>query len=126
MKHAQKGMTLIGFIVVLGVVGMFAYMGMKVVPMYSEFYGVKQAMNGLAEEPGVSSMDANRIKASFFRRLNVGYVEHVKLENVKLARKEAGWQIVVEYEVRRALIANLDVVGRFHAEKELKRNAGDN
>ncbi len=36
MKRTQSGMTLIGFIVVLGVVGLFAYIGMKLVPMYSE------------------------------------------------------------------------------------------
>jgi hypothetical protein len=31
----------------------------------------------------------------------------------------------VDYENRRPLIANLDVVGKFHAEKVLTRKAGD-
>jgi hypothetical protein len=126
MKRTQKGITLIGFIIVLGVVGVFVYLGMKVLPMYSEFYAVKQALNGLAEEPGISTADANRIKAKFYGRLNVGYVENVKEQNVKVSRKEAGWVMTVEYEVRRPLVANLDVVGHFRAEKELRRNAGDN
>jgi hypothetical protein len=29
--------------------------------------------------------------------------------------------MTVQYEIRRPLIANLDVVGRFHAVKELRR-----
>ena len=126
MKRTQKGMTLIGFVIVLAVVGVFVYMGMKVIPMYSEYYAVKQAMNGLADEPGVGSMEAPKIRDLFFRRLYVSYAENVKEENVKLTRKEAGWLMVVDYKVQRPLIANLDVVGNFHNEKELRRNAGDN
>ena len=126
MKRTQSGMTLIGFILVLAVVGVFAYMGMKVVPMYSEYYAVKQAMNGLADEPGIAAMEPAKIRDLFFRRLYISYAENVKDENIKLTRKEAGWMMIVNYEVRKPLIANLDVVGNFHSEKELRRNAGDN
>jgi hypothetical protein len=101
-------------------------MGMKVIPMYSEYYAVKQSVNGLANEPGVAGMDVAKIRDLFFRRLYVSYSENVKTENVKLRRKEAGWLMTVDYEVRRPLVANLDVVGKFHVEKELRRNAGDN
>ena len=57
MKRTQSGMTLIGFVVVLAVVGLFAYVGMKLFPMYSEFYAVKSALKGLASEPGIGSQD---------------------------------------------------------------------
>jgi hypothetical protein len=125
MKRSQSGMTLIGFVIALAVAGVFAYMGMKVIPMYSEYYAVKQALGGLAGESGVSQMDPIRIRDLFFRRLYISYAENVKPENVKLVRKEAGWMMTVDYEVRRPLIANLDVVGKFHAEKELARVAAD-
>lgn len=125
MKRAQSGMTLIGFVIVLAVVGVFIYMGMKTIPMYSEYYAVKQAMNGLASEPGVASMDSGKIRDLFFRRLYVSYAENVKAENIKLTRKGADWLMVVDYEVRRPLIANLDIVGKFHSEKELRRQAGE-
>ena len=32
MKRTQRGMTLIGFIITLAVVGVFVYMGMKTIP----------------------------------------------------------------------------------------------
>lgn len=121
MKHEQRGMTLIGFIVVLGVVGLFAYMGMKLIPMYSEYYGVKQALSGLAGEPGIASKDPAKIKDLFFRRLYISYADNIKPEHVKLVRKDAGYLMTVVYEVRKPLIVNLDVVGRFTAEKELRR-----
>jgi hypothetical protein len=117
-------MTLIGFIIVLAVVGVFVYVGMKVVPMYMEYFAVKQALDGLSKE-GIGEQDAYKVRDLFFRRLDVSYSDNVKQENVKLVRKEAGWMMTVDYEVRRPLIANLDVVGKFHAEKELARVAGD-
>ncbi len=120
MKRAQQGMTLIGFILVLAVAGVFIYMGMKLIPMYSEYYSVKQAMEGLSQE-GAGAYDAAKVKDLFFRRLYTSYSDNVKPENVKLIRKDAGWQMTVDYEVRRPLIANIDVVGHFVAEKELRR-----
>ncbi|MCM2338815.1 MAG: DUF4845 domain-containing protein [Lysobacter sp.] len=121
MKRTQRGMTLIGFIITLAVVGVFVYMGMKTIPMYSEFYAVKQALNGLATEPGVTDKDPAKIKDLFFRRLYISYADNVKPENVKVVRKDAGYVMTVEYEVRKPLIANLDVVGKFKADKELRR-----
>ena len=122
LKRTQRGMTLISFILVLGVVGVFVYMGMKLIPMYSEYYSVKQALAGLASEPGITENDPAKIKDLFFRRLYISYSENVKPENVKIVRKDAGYEMTVDYEVRRTLISNIDVVGKFNTVKELRRN----
>lgn len=124
MKRTQGGMSLIGFIVVLGVVGVFLYVGMKLIPMYSEYFAVKKALSGLANEPGITTQEPARIRDLLFRRLEVSYSENVKPENVKIVRKDSGYLMTVKYEVRRPLIANLDVVGRFDAEQALRRDAG--
>ncbi|HEY4583924.1 MAG TPA: DUF4845 domain-containing protein [Lysobacter sp.] len=123
MRRRQQGMTLTSFILVLAVVGVFLYVGMKVVPMYSEYYSVKRALEGMAGEAGMSDNDPEKIRQLFFRRMDVDYVENVKPANVKIVRKDAGWLMTVDYDVQRPLIANLDVVGRFHAEKEFRRGA---
>ncbi len=126
MKRTQSGITLVGFIIVLGVAGVFIYMGMKVIPMYSEYYAVKQSLEGIAKEPNVVDETPARIKDMFFRRMNINYSENVKPADIKVVRKDAGYLITVDYEVRKPLIANLDVVGNFSTEKELRRGAADN
>ena len=126
MKRTQSGITLVGFIIVLGVAGVFIYMGMKVIPMYTEYYAVKQSLEGIAKEPGVVDETPARIKDMFFRRMNINYSENVKPADIKVVRKDAGYLITVDYEVRKPLIANLDVVGNFSTEKELRRGAGGN
>ena len=125
MKRTQRGMTLIGFIIVLGVVGLFAYVAMKLVPMYSEYYAVKQALKGLQQEPGIANRDPAKIQDLFFRRLYISYAENVKPANVKIERIEGGWNMSVDYEVRKPLMGNLDVVAKFATAEELTNRGAD-
>ncbi|MGA9573616.1 MAG: DUF4845 domain-containing protein, partial [Lysobacterales bacterium] len=50
--YKQSGMTLIGFIFVLSFVIFISYIGMKIAPIYMEYYSVVSAMNGVANERG--------------------------------------------------------------------------
>ena len=123
MKRKQGGLSLLGFLVVLAVVGFAAYVGMKLFPMYQEYYSVRSAMKGLANEPGVADMDPAKIQDLFFRRLYINYSESVKPSHVKIERMDGGWKMSVNYEVRRPLVGNLDVVGKFDASEPLTRRA---
>jgi uncharacterized protein DUF4845 len=125
MKRTQGGMTLIGFIIVLGVLGLFAYVGMKLVPMYSEYYAVKQALKGLQAEPGIANKDPGKIQDLFFRRLYISYAENVKPANVSIERTDGGWIMSVDYEVRKPMMANLDVVGKFSTSQALTNKGAD-
>ena len=123
MKRTQSGITFIGFLVVLAVAGFFAYVGMKLFPMYQEYYSVKSALKGLANEPGIATADPAKIQDLFFRRLYINYPESVKPSLVKIERMDGGWKMSVNYEVRRPLVGNLDVVGKFDASEPLTRRA---
>nr|WP_240307515.1 DUF4845 domain-containing protein [Xanthomonas arboricola] len=78
MKRKQSGMTLTSFVVVLAVVGFALYIGMKLFPMYQEYYSVRTAMKGLAKEPDSANMDPSKLQDLFFRRLYINYSENVK------------------------------------------------
>lgn len=121
MKRNQTGLSLISFVIVMGVIGVFVYMAMKLIPMYSEYYAVRKALESMSQDSATANSDPNQVKEAFFKRLDISYSENVKSENVKLVRKEAGWLMTVDYEVRRPLISNLDIVGHFNAEKEFRR-----
>ncbi|WP_045736684.1 DUF4845 domain-containing protein [Xanthomonas sp. MUS 060] len=124
MQNKQSGITLTSFAVVLAVVGFFIYIGMKLFPMYLEFYAVRSAMKGLAAEPGSAQMDPAEAKRSLFRRLDISNADNVKPEDVTFERTDTGVKMHVGYEVRRPLIANLDVVGKFDATQDLTTRGG--
>ena len=119
---AQRGITLTSFLVVLIVVGFFLYVGMKLFPMYQENYAVRSAMKSLANETGIGSMQPANIQKLLFKRLYINYSENVKPANVKFDRKDNGWTMRVNYEVRRPLIGNIDVVGKFDSTQDLSRS----
>ena len=50
MNKRQAGVSLIGLIVVLIVLAVVALFGMKVIPSYMEFRGIKNAILGIARE----------------------------------------------------------------------------
>jgi Domain of unknown function (DUF4845) len=83
---------------------------------------VRSAMKSLANEPGVGSMEPARIQELFFKRLYINYSENVKPADVKFDRRDNGWTLKVNYEVRRPLIGNLDVVGKFDSSQDLMRS----
>lgn len=110
-KH-QKGLSLIGFLLLLAAALFVTYIGMKLVPIYLNHYSVVSAMKGVAEEPGIADMSPARVRDLLFRRLTVNYVTAVKPEHVQIIRS-TGRDLVVEYEVREPMIGNIDVVVKF-------------
>ncbi|HEU0152423.1 MAG TPA: DUF4845 domain-containing protein [Arenimonas sp.] len=103
------------FVIVLVVVGFFALMAMKLFPMYSEFHNMKAAVDQYAAQPNSANVPPGQVWIDLERRFNTAYVDSVKREHVKIERAAdgRGMQIKVSYEVRKPLLANLDVVGKF-------------
>jgi hypothetical protein len=89
---------------------------MRVVPIYIEYASVINAMDGLAAEPGSSRYTPVQIKSKFSDRLWVNYTDsNVTRDNVFVTRKN-GVRLRVKYEVRKPLVANIDLVADFDRE----------
>ncbi len=113
IPRKQEGMSLVGFLIVLAMVVFMAYLGMRIVPIYLEFYSVRQAMEGLAREPGSANYSPFDIKDKFINRLYVSYSDgNVGAENIKIVRNNGVW-LQVRYEVRKPIMGNLDVIASF-------------
>ena len=123
MNRKQGGMTLTSVLMGRAVVGFAVYVGMKLFPMYQEFYAVKTSMKALANEPG--SSDPSKASEMFFKRMDMNYSDSVKRDNIKFDRIEGGVRMVVTYEVRRPLVGNLDIVGNFENSQDLTGGDGN-
>ena len=123
MKRMQRGMTMLGFLITLSVVILFLFCGMKIVPMYIEFYSVKKALASIANEQNAAASSKEAIRALFARHIKIDYVKIIKPDMLKIETTGDGYNLSVTYERREELVANLDVVGRFHAEQALVRGA---
>ena len=61
MQRNNRGVTLIGFMILLCVAGFFAYLAMKLLPMYIEYFGVVKAMEAVKTEPGAAVKKGQRL-----------------------------------------------------------------
>lgn len=113
MRRGQQGLTLISFVVVLVVAGCVAYLAMRVVPMYLEYFQVVKALEGEAQVPGVETMDPTKVNIDLGKRFNIGYVESIDHKDVKIVRDTNGMRFSVDYEVRKLLVSNIDLIGHF-------------
>ena len=109
----QSGMTLIGFIIVLGFVLFLSFIGMKIAPIYLEYYSVVSAMNGVAKERGSARLSPYDVRVRVLNRLYVSYsADNVKSANIKIVRRN-GVFLRIAYEVRKPVIGNLDAMATF-------------
>jgi len=110
----RKGLTLIGFLLVLVVVLFFAYAGMRVIPMYLEYQALISAMDKLKNDPAAKAMPPARIKESITRSLWVSYASNnIKKEHIRISKKSDGINVRVAYEVREDFLGNIDIIATF-------------
>jgi len=123
MKRTQGGMTMLGFLITLSVAILFIFCGMKIVPMYIEYYSVKKMLAAISNNPEAANSSKDQIRKMFGRSLEIDYVKIITPEMLKIETTDSGYNLVVDYERREELVANLDVVGKFRAEQAVVRGA---
>lgn len=121
--NKQRGMTLIGWVIVLGVIAFFATVVMRVFPMYQEYYNVVTIMEGMETELKDNKLTKQQVWILLAKRFNTGYIKSVKKENVEILRGKNSphvTKVVIDYEVREPFIAQIDLVGHFHKEIDVE------
>jgi len=110
--HRQRGMSLIGFILVLMLVLFAVYIGIKLVPIYLNHMAVVSDLKGVAEEPGSANLPVSTIRRNLTRRFQISFVNHVEASDVTIERSSPP-RLIVDYDVEEHLIGNIDVIVRF-------------
>ncbi len=119
----QQGMTLISWVIVLGVIAFFATIVIRVLPMYQEYFGVVRIMDGMKEEMSTNKLTKAQANLLLMRRFNTGYITSVKKEHIEISRGKNTTnvtKIVIDYEVRVPFIAQIDLIGHFHKEVDVE------
>ena len=117
---SQRGITLIGFLIVLALASFAFIIGAKLFPMYTEFMAVKAAMVQVQNTPGSARLSPEQVWNILDKVFYTSYVESVQRTNVQLVRQN-GYFLRIAYEVRKPLVYNLDVVAKFDHSVELGR-----
>lgn len=126
MHRKTKGITLIGFVILLCVLGFFAYMAMRLIPMYVEYFGVLRAMEQVRQEPASANQSLAQIRSSLNLKFNTQYVDDASVppQAISLKREGGASTLRIAYEKRVPFLYNIDLVGKFDKSINLS-GAGD-
>lgn len=109
----QRGMTMIGVIMLLIIIAFGALIAMRIAPIYIEYFSIRQAIESLKSE-GVAGMNKFDIQRSLEKHFDISYVSVIKAKDLKVIKKGGDLILELAYEDRRPLLANLDVVAVFN------------
>jgi len=112
----QQGVTAIGWLLILALVGFFVLLALRLFPIYSNHYKIQSVVKSLVneEDEGLYRISKKDLLRIFNRKLNINFAEGFKPEHLIFVIAESGSrEIHVTYEDRRPILGNLDVVARF-------------
>ncbi len=111
--HRQQGMTTIGWILVFLLIAFFTFITLKIVPIYLDSFTAVSILKDLESDPDTGAMSPGEVVRTLRKRLDINMVEGVTNDDIYVERNGDTMTIGFDYEVRRNLIGNLDVVVSF-------------
>ncbi|MCP5312054.1 MAG: DUF4845 domain-containing protein [Chromatiaceae bacterium] len=109
----QRGMTMLSWLVVLGVAVFFILVGIKMVPTYLENYSLRQVLANMEQDRAVRNMSPGEMKKSFIKRLKINSVYEFDRNAIKINKEKFGTRFAVDYEVRKPVAGNVFIVMAF-------------
>jgi hypothetical protein len=120
-KH-QHGMTTIGFILVLAVLGLIAFGVIQMVPVYLENMKIVQVLNQTKSSLDGQNATVTEIRDTLEKRVDIEGLREVKArKDFEIKRSANGFNVSVDYERRRAYIANIYLLAVFDYSVEIVR-----
>jgi hypothetical protein len=116
MKKNQRGLSLLGLMLVLFLLIVVALLAMKLIPPYMEFLSARNAIQAIARDRVGASVP--EIRRSFDARATIDDINSVKGSDLEIVRE--GNDIVISFGYRREvpLFANLGVYIDFAADSK--------
>ena len=102
----QFGVSLMGLIVTLGVLGFLGVMAAKLMPAYVEYYSVKKIFASM-EQGGDLKGSVRDIRYNFEKRNAIEDVKSVRGDDLEVTKEGGEAVVTANWSVRIPMVANL-------------------
>lgn len=107
---SQRGITLISLLAIIVLICFAALIVVRIAPSYFTYYTIVSIAESVHEDPELRNGSPHDVRQALNTRMRINDVEGLGY-NVIQARQENGqWAFSIDYEDRRPLIGNIDVV----------------
>jgi hypothetical protein len=106
MRQSQRGLSIVGLILILFVLVVIGVFSMKLIPSYLEFRAAKRAIDAIAaQNPGSPA----EVRKSFERQSEIDDITSVKENDLEITKD--GNQVVIGFAYRKEIPMWGDAVG---------------
>lgn len=114
MRNRQRGVTFIGWIVLLIPVAIIVYAGIQLVPKYLTYFAVSRALTQVAKEhAGDQPIAVAALRNSLERRFEVDSIEFPTVNDINFQHQDNGWTAEANYEESVPLFAGIGLTVHF-------------
>ena len=121
MRTQQKGMTFIGLLFTLAIIGVVVFAGLRLVPVYLEYLKVVSVMDGVSSDLDGTNPTLTEIRQGLESRLYIEGVKAVRTGDFKIEKADNGYRMKLNYEQTAPYIANVSFLVSFSKSVEVRR-----
>jgi hypothetical protein len=113
MKKRQAGITTLGLVILAAFVGLFAFAGIRLTPVYLNYMKVVGVVDGVRSEFDGAGASRAQIRSSISRRFDIESVSIITAKDVKVVKVDGGHEVAATYSHKAPFIANVSFVVDF-------------
>ncbi len=120
-RRRQAGMTTLGMIILAAFIGLIAFGGLRLTPVYLNYFKIVGVVNGVQEEFDGQANSASAIRSSIARRFDVESVGVITARDVTVTAVDGGYEVRAEYDHTAPFIANISFTVHFDKRAVMRR-----
>jgi len=115
MRNRQRGVTFIGWLVLLTPMALVVYVGIRVTPIYLNYFRVSKAVGevGTDFKGSTGPIDKARFKEQLEKRFDIESIENPKPGDIQLHREGDGWAAEAAYDETVPLFGDVSLLISF-------------
>jgi hypothetical protein len=121
LKHRQAGMTTLGVIILVSFVGLFAFGGIRLTPIYLNYMKVAGVVSGVQKEFDGANATRSSIRSSISRRFDIESVGELTAKDVTVTKVAGGHEVAATYSHKAPFIANVSFIVDFDKRAIIRR-----
>jgi hypothetical protein len=118
MRQPQLGITFIGILCILALVGVIAYAGLRLIPVYLNYMKIARTMDTTATEFKTENPDVGALRRSLEHHWIIEDPSGVDVKDIEITKSDSGVLMHVAYDDAVPYIANVSL--SVHFDKTVK------
>ena len=121
MRARQGGATFLGMVIILAILGVGLYAGIRLVPLYFEYMEVVRAMEQVAKEYDGEPTTVAQIRTSLDRRWTIEDIKSIQPKDMEIRKQGSGMTMRAFYRAEAPFVANVSLVVDFDKSVDIKQ-----